>query len=174
VSEQAYWNQIYKTKQPDQVSWYAPHLARSLALIKQVARNKDLRIFDVGSGESTFVDDLLADGYTAVSVLDISEVALSVAQARLGVRIALVNWYVGDVTTMSLPENHVDVWHDRAVFHFLTDPLQKALYVNQVMKSVKPGGYVIVAAFGPYGPPQCSGLDIVRYSPVELQRQFGD
>lgn len=171
---QEHWNHIYQTKQPDQVSWYAPHLDRSLALITKAAPEQSANIIDVGAGESTLVDDLLDKGYTNVSVLDLSEAALSVAKNRLGQRKDLVRWYVGDVTATPLPERYFDVWHDRAVFHFLTEPAQRAAYVSQVMKSVKRGGYVIVATFGPNGPLSCSGLDIVRYSPTELHQQFGD
>jgi len=170
---QQYWDRIYQTKQPDQVSWYAAHLNRSLGLITAAAPDTNARVIDVGAGESTLVDDLLERGYSAVSVLDLSEAALAVTKARLHSRAAQVTWYVGDVTRTALPEGAFDVWHDRAVFHFLVDPADRAAYVAQVMRSVKPGGHVIVATFGPAGPLSCSGLDTVRYSADELHGQFG-
>ncbi|MDB5854771.1 MAG: Methyltransferase type 12, partial [Herminiimonas sp.] len=161
-----HWNRIYETKRPDQLSWYAPHLYRSLSLVEQAAPPKNASIIDVGGGESTLVDDLLDHGYSDVSVLDISEAALCVARSRLGARSAAVKWIAGDITSIPLPANGFGVWHDRAVFHFLTDPEQRAAYVRQVKSAVRPGGHVIVATFGLDGPLQCSGLDVVRYGPT--------
>lgn len=168
-----HWNQVYITKAPTEVSWYAPHLERSLELVVQSTPDKDAHIIDIGGGEATLVDDLLDLGYTRVKVLDISEAALAVAQNRLGSRKSTVDWIAGDILSVKLPENTYHVWHDRAVFHFLTDPIQRAIYVQQVKKSMKSGGYVIVATFGPHGPLQCSGLDVVRYDANELHAQFG-
>lgn len=168
-----HWNHVYRTKQPDEVSWYAPHLERSLNLVKQAAPNKDAYIIDIGGGEATLVDDLVNQGYRHVSVLDISEAALKVAQNRLQDRRSAVNWITGDITNIELPVSTFDVWHDRAVFHFLTDQRQRLAYVEQVKKAVKHGGHVIVATFGPNGPLQCSGLDVVRYDANELHAQFG-
>ncbi|MDQ9172458.1 class I SAM-dependent methyltransferase [Oxalobacteraceae bacterium R-40] len=168
-----HWNRVYRTKQPDEVSWYAPHLERSLNLVMQAAPNKDAYIIDIGGGEATLVDDLVNQGYRHVSVLDISEAALKVAQNRLQDRRSAVNWITGDITNIELPVSTFDVWHDRAVFHFLTDQRQRAAYVEQVKKAVKHGGHVIVATFGPNGPLQCSGLDVVRYDANELHAQFG-
>ncbi|MDQ9172437.1 class I SAM-dependent methyltransferase [Oxalobacteraceae bacterium R-40] len=173
MSIKEHWNRVYGTKKPDQVSWFAPHLDRSLSLITQAAPNKGAAIIDVGGGEATLVDDLLDRGYTNVSVLDISDTALRVAQDRLGERKSLVKWIAGDITSISLPENVFDVWHDRAVFHFLTEPSQRAAYVEQVRKSLKHGGHVIIATFGPKGPLHCSGLDVVRYDTDALHAQFG-
>jgi SAM-dependent methyltransferase len=173
MSATEHWDHIYQTKRAEEVSWYAPHLNRSLSFIAEAAPDKSARIIDVGGGESTLVDDLLDQGYTAVSVLDISPAALSAVQARLGARKSAVNWLVGDAAAVALPEQHFDVWHDRAVFHFLTEPGQRAAYVAQVKKSVKHGGHVIVATFGPNGPLKCSGLDVVRYSHDALHAQFG-
>jgi len=167
-----HWNNVYKTKQPDQVSWYAPHLSRSLDLIRTGATDMNSSIIDVGTGESTLVDDLLASGYHNVSALDLSEVALASIKQRLKAH-QTVSWYVGDITAITLPEAEFDVWHDRAVFHFLTNAADRQAYVSQVLRSVKAGGHVIVATFGPSGPLSCSGLETVRYDADQLHAQFG-
>ena len=167
------WDQVYRTRRPNEVSWYQPHLKVSLQLIEDAAGDRDSAIIDVGGGESTLVDDLSAMGYRNVSVLDVSSIALDVARARLQTRAADVNWLFGDVTTFSFDAHAYDVWHDRAVFHFLTEAEAREAYVRQVARAVKPGGHVIVAAFGPEGPTKCSGLDVVRYDPHALHDKFG-
>jgi 2-polyprenyl-3-methyl-5-hydroxy-6-metoxy-1,4-benzoquinol methylase len=154
------------------VSWYAPHLERSLELIGRATRDRNAAIIDVGGGESTLVDDLLADGYEHITVLDISATAIEVAKERLGPQASKVEWLTGDVTRIQLPAQNYDVWHDRAVFHFLTDPSERARYVALVQRSVKPGGHVIVATFGPQGPVKCSGLDVHRYDSESLHSEF--
>ncbi len=169
-----HWEKVYQGKRPSEVSWYRPHLEVSLGLIVGAAPNRDAQIIDVGGGESTLVDDVLARGYRNVSVLDISSTALHVAQGRLGADADKVSWLCGDVTTHAFARHRYDVWHDRAVFHFLTDSEDRAAYVRQVAHAVKPGGHVIVAAFGPEGPTRCSGLDIVRYDPDALHGEFGN
>lgn len=168
-----HWETVYQTKAPDAVSWYAPHLDTSLRLIERAAPDKDAAIIDVGGGEATLVDDLLAHGYSRISVLDISQAAVDVARRRLGRDAARVDWRVADVTQADLPAQYYDVWHDRAVFHFLTDPQQRIAYVRQVARAVKRGGHVIVATFGPQGPEKCSGLQVVRYDSSSLHEQFG-
>lgn len=170
---QAHWEKVYRTKAADAVSWYRPHLEKSLALIGRAAGNHSAAIIDVGGGESTLVDDLLAAGYRDVTVLDISARAIEVAKNRLGGNAERVTWLAADITEVELPEHRYDVWHDRAVFHFLTEPRQRAAYVRQVARSVKPGGHVIVATFGPEGPQKCSGLDVVRYDADALHDEFG-
>jgi 2-polyprenyl-3-methyl-5-hydroxy-6-metoxy-1,4-benzoquinol methylase len=167
-----HWEGVYSNKASDEVSWFQPHAASSLRLIESVA-DKDAKVIDVGGGASTLVDDLLDAGYRDVTVLDLAESALATSRKRLGERAQAVQWIAADVTRASLPAAQYDVWHDRAVFHFLTDPVDRGLYVEQVLKSVKPGGHVIVAAFGPDGPLQCSGLDVVRYAPDTLHAEFG-
>jgi len=174
VEIKTHWDHVYQSRPSDAVSWYQPHAWRSLELIREVAPRCDASILDVGAGASTLVDDLLDAGMTSVSVLDISDSALQVARERLGHRARQVRWIDGDITTVALEPGSVDVWHDRAVFHFLTEPAQRAAYVRQVRRAVRPGGHVIVAAFGPNGPLQCSGLPVVRYGPGELHAQFGD
>ncbi len=167
-----HWERVYSDKAASQVSWFQPHAVSSLRLIAGCA-DKDARIIDVGGGASVLADDLLDAGYRNLTVLDLAESALAASRARLGARAAAVQWIAADVTRADLPAAHYDVWHDRAVFHFLTAPADRARYVAQVLKSVKPGGHVIVAAFGPGGPLQCSGLDVVRYAPVALHAEFG-
>lgn len=169
----AHWENVYRTKQPHEVSWYRPHLDTSLALIDAAVPDRDARIVDVGGGASTLVDDLLARGYRNVTVLDVSSAALEVAKARLGSRAADVDWRCGDVRTAPLPPNAYDLWHDRAVFHFLTRAEDRAAYVRQVRRCMKAGGHVVIATFGPDGPMQCSGLDVVRYTSDALQGEFG-
>ena len=170
---QSHWERIYQTKKASQLSWYRTHLERSLELITSAARSRKASIIDVGGGESTLVDDLLERGYQNISVLDISQTAIDVTRKRLSERAGLVSWLVGDVTTMKLSSGRYDVWHDRAVFHFLTKNADRVAYVRQVRDAVKTGGHVIVASFGPSGPLKCSGLDVVRYDAETLHREFG-
>lgn len=169
----SHWERVYQTKRPDEVSWYRAHLETSLALIEEAAPGRGARIIDIGGGESTLVDDLVGQGYRNVSVLDLSSTALDVAKERMGAKVGSVDWLCGDVTTFALTKHRYDVWHDRAVFHFLTQAMDRAAYVRQVAHAVKPGGHVIVATFGPEGPTKCSGLDVVRYDPDALHDEFG-
>ncbi len=173
MNAEAHWNRVYSTKAPNALSWYRPHLEMSLALIERASGGCSASVIDVGAGESTLVDDLVARAYRNVTVLDISQIALEVAKKRLGSAAEHVHWMQGDVTQISLPRHSVDVWHDRAVFHFLTAPEHRAAYVRTVLHAVRPGGYVIVSAFGPDGPKKCSGLDVVRYDAQTLHGEFG-
>ena len=174
---QTHWEEIYKEKATDAVSWYRPHLEVSLALIEQVASGRfagrSASIIDVGGGESTLVDDLLARGYGDITVLDISQTAIDANRKRLGKASERVRWLVADVTRFDLEPSAYDVWHDRAVFHFLTATSDRVAYVRQVARAVKHGGHVIVSTFGPKGPTKCSGLDVVRYDAESLHREFG-
>ena len=173
VDLKSHWEKIYRTKQPNEVSWYRPHLDVSLRLIEEAAPDRDAQIIDVGGGESTLADDLQARKYRGLSILDVSSTALAVAKERLGDKADKVNWLCGDVMTFAFARHHYDVWHDRAVFHFLTDSKDRAAYVRQVAHAVKPGGHVIIATFGPEGPTTCSGLNVVRYDPGALHDEFG-
>ena len=173
MDSKQHWEKVYATKAPEAVSWFAPHLETSLNLIHQATQNKNAAIIDIGGGEATLVDDLLAEGYQDVSVLDISQNAIDVARARIGEKSEQVRWYCADITSATLPQHAFDVWHDRAVFHFLTEDAQRLKYVEQVMRSVKHGGHVIISTFGPEGPEKCSGLDVVRYDASGLHGQFG-
>jgi 2-polyprenyl-3-methyl-5-hydroxy-6-metoxy-1,4-benzoquinol methylase len=168
-----HWEHVYATKKPTEVSWYRQHLDTSLRLIEKANPDRSARIIDVGGGESTLVDDLLTLGCRDVTVLDLSETAIQVAKERLGPGAGRVKWLHGDVTNYALEPNTFDVWHDRAVFHFLTRGSDRLAYVRQVARSVRLGGHVIVATFGPEGPTQCSGLDVVRYDPERLHDTFG-
>jgi 2-polyprenyl-3-methyl-5-hydroxy-6-metoxy-1,4-benzoquinol methylase len=168
-----HWEKIYTTKASDQVSWYRPHLETSLALIKRSASDRGASIIDVGGGESTLVDDLLAEGFQNITVLDVSQAAIDVNKSRLRERAAGIHWIVADITRVEFEPKAYDVWHDRAVFHSLTAQEQRATYVRQVARAVKPGGHVIVSTFGPEGPTKCSGLDVVRYDAESLHDEFG-
>jgi 2-polyprenyl-3-methyl-5-hydroxy-6-metoxy-1,4-benzoquinol methylase len=139
TAKQQHWEKVYASKSATGVSWYAPHLVHSLELIERAAPDRDARILDVGGGASTLVDDLLDRGYRSLTVLDLSEEALQVAKERLGARASNVVWLPADVTTAELPAAHYDVWHDRAVFHFLTDGADRRRYVENVMRAVRPG-----------------------------------
>jgi SAM-dependent methyltransferase len=161
-------------KAPDQVSWFRPHLKTSLSFIERSALSRSARVIDVGGGESTLVDDLLARGFGNLTVLDISQTAIDVTKARLDVLADRVTWLLADVTTTDLPSNAYDIWHDRAVFHFLTTSPDRAYYVERVKQSVRTGGYVIIGAFGPEGPTKCSGLDVQRYDTDSLHGEFGN
>lgn len=173
MNPKTHWEIVYESKAADSVSWYQPHADRSLALIRRITAGRACSIIDVGAGASTLADDLLADGRIDLSLLDLSEAAFAVVRQRLGTQSERVNWWVGDVTQVSLPPRAYDIWHDRAVFHFLTTAAQRRAYVEQVRRTVKPGGHVIVAAFGPNGPLQCSGLPVMRYAAEELHAEFG-
>lgn len=173
MNSRTHWDHVYRTKSGDEVSWYRPHLERSLAFIESVAPDRAAAIIDVGGGESTLVDDLVARGYRDLTVLDIAPAAIAVARARLGAAADRVTWLQAGIVAADLPERRFDLWHDRAVFHFLTDPAQRAAYVRQVLHAVRPGGHVVVATFGPAGPDQCSGLPVMHYDAPSLHREFG-
>jgi len=134
----------------------------------------DAPIIDVGGGASTLVDGLIEAGYREVTVLDIAGASLAIARNRLGKRAVDVAWAEANILTATLPWSRYAVWHDRAVFHFLTDPSDRARYVEKTRESVRPGGHVIVASFAPDGPTQCSGLEVMRYSPDTMHAQFGE
>ncbi len=169
-----HWEKIYTSKASDAVSWFQPHADRSLNLILGTGVDRDAAIIDVGGGASTLVDDLLENGYANLSVLDLSAAALETARKRLGAKADEVRWIEADVIRANLPANYFDVWHDRAVFHFLTTPEERAAYVRAVFDSVKPGGHVIVSTFADDGPDQCSGLPVMRYSADGLHDEFGE
>lgn len=168
-----HWDKVYTTKETDAVSWFQPHADLSVGLIKGTGVGLDAAIIDVGGGTSTLVDDLLAMGYNNLWVLDLSAAALAAAKKRLGVRAYEVQWVEADITNAHLPDHQFNVWHDRAVFHFLTTTAGRDAYVQAVFRSVKPGGHVIVATFAEDGPDQCSGLPVMRYRPDELHAEFG-
>jgi len=173
-SSRNHWDQVYQSKPFDAVSWYAPHLSESLRLIERLCPERTAAIVDIGGGESTLVDDLLARGYRNLTVLDISPKAIEFTRQRLGDKAAEVDWRVGDITEHDFGGRRFDLWHDRAVFHFLTDEAARRRYVDLVQRCVNPGGHVVMATFGPQGPLKCSGLDVVRYDDQQLHGQFGE
>lgn len=173
MDSETHWEKIYKEKAPDAVSWYRAHLETSLALIEKAAASRSASIIDVGGGESTLVDDLLARGYQNITVLDISQTAIDANKQRLAKASDLVHWLVADMTKIELDPWAYDVWHDRAVFHFLTSDSDRVAYVRQIARGVRHGGHVIVSTFGPEGPTKCSGLNVVRYDAESLHREFG-
>jgi SAM-dependent methyltransferase len=170
----AHWSHIYQSKPVTQVSWYQTRPQVSLDFIRETGVDHSAQIIDVGAGASTLVDHLLDEGFHKVTLLDLSGEALEVARERLGARGDSITWIEGDVTRVELPEHAFDLWHDRAVFHFLTDPAVRERYVAQARRAVKVGGYVIVATFALDGPTQCSGLDVARYDADSLHAAFGD
>jgi 2-polyprenyl-3-methyl-5-hydroxy-6-metoxy-1,4-benzoquinol methylase len=167
-----HWEGVYATKSADAVSWYAPHLVRSLAMIQAVA-DPSSEIIDVGGGASTLVDELLNLGYSRISVLDVANASLEIARRRLGGRADAVTWITADVTDARLPAERYDVWHDRAVFHFLTEPADRNTYTEIASRSIKPAGHLILATFSLQGPTRCSGLDVVRYNAETLGQEIG-
>jgi 2-polyprenyl-3-methyl-5-hydroxy-6-metoxy-1,4-benzoquinol methylase len=168
-----HWERIYSTKSPDSVSWFQERAEQSLRIIRETGSPRSVAVIDVGGGASVLVEDLLNDGYSDITVLDLSAAALDTARKRLDQRAKEIKWIEADITNADLPYHAYDIWHDRAVFHFLTSTEQRRAYVDAVMRSVKPGGHVIVATFAEDGPMQCSGLPIVRYSAGELHAEFG-
>lgn len=170
---QDHWQHIYQTKSPVETSWFEPRLQTSLDWISEAAPDRSASIIDVGGGESTLSDDLLAMHYRSLTVLDISEAAITKSRNRFGAAAEKINWLVGNVIEVALPPRAYDIWHDRAVFHFLTEPDQRLAYVRQLSSSLKTGGHVVIATFGPQGPEKCSGLVTMRYNAESLQRELG-
>lgn len=168
-----HWENVYSTKVPEAVGWYAPHLQTSLALINGTGVRKEARIIDVGGGASTLVDDLLDAGFAHITILDLAKVALAQMRSRLAERAAKVQWIEGDITNIDIPPGYYDVWHDRAVFHFLIEDESRKRYVNQMRRALKGGGHIIIATFAPEAPPKCSSLDVMRYSLEQLHRELG-
>jgi 2-polyprenyl-3-methyl-5-hydroxy-6-metoxy-1,4-benzoquinol methylase len=174
MNSKSHWESVYGTRGTTSLSWYQPHPRRSLDLIDRTAVAKTARILDVGGGDSLLVDELVSSGYTDITVVDLSIAALDRARARLGrTASARVTWLEGDILDVHMPGEPFDVWHDRAVFHFLTSAKERGSYIERVERSVRPGGHVIVATFAEDGPTRCSGLPVVRYSATELHGTFG-
>ena len=169
---ETHWQNVYRTKRADSVSWYQPHLRLSLQLLMEAGLTASSRLIDVGGGASTLVDDLLERGLCDVSVLDVSDEALSLARRRLGERGKLVRWYVGDVLELALPPEGFDFWHDRAVLHFLSDPEDAARYVQIAARTLTAGGHAVIAGFAPEGPERCSGLQVARRSAEDIAALF--
>lgn len=168
----AHWEQIYTSKPPQEVSWYQAEPRVSLDLIGASGAAPDASLIDVGGGASTLVDHLLGSGYVHIAVLDISARALALARRRLGSAADSVEWYEADITRF-VPPRRFALWHDRAVFHFLTDPADRRRYLETLRHALHPDGQVIIAAFAPGGPAKCSGLDVVHYDAPRLAAELG-
>jgi SAM-dependent methyltransferase len=174
MSRKAHWEQVWTTKPSTEVSWYQPDPTTSLALLREVGTTATTQILDVGGGDSRLVDAVLAQGLGRMTVLDISGAALARARARLGAAADAVTWLEADVTAVQLPPASVDVWHDRAVFHFLTDPADRARYAATATAAIRPGGMMLISTFALDGPTKCSGLEVERYAPEGLAEAMGE
>lgn len=170
---QAHWENVYRSRPADAVSWFRPHLDLSLALLQQAGLEPGSRLIDIGGGASTLVDDLLARGLQDITVLDLSPAALAVARERLGPRAAAVRWLAADVLDAPLPAAGYDLWHDRAVLHFLTDAAAAARYAGQAARAIRRGGHAVIGGFAPDGPERCSGLAVARRSPGDIAALMG-
>jgi SAM-dependent methyltransferase len=171
--DRAHWENVYSAKPADGVSWYEPHPERSLELIKETGVSHDAGILDVGGGASKLAAELLGAGYTDVSVADISQAALARAKAALGSDAVRAAWVQADVRTHDFGRVY-DLWHDRAVLHFMVSAADREGYLEVLRRTMRPGGHLLIATFGPQGPEQCSGLPVRRYSAQELQRVLGE
>jgi ubiquinone/menaquinone biosynthesis C-methylase UbiE len=174
VDPKQHWEHIYTTKRATEVSWFQTEPRISLAFIRRTSPDLRTVVADVGGGASTLVDELLQSGYQNITVLDISAAALAQARDRLGDAAKNVHWVVASVLDAVLPQAGVDFWHDRAVFHFLADPGDRARYIGQVRRALRFGGHILVATFAEDGPQKCSGLEVSRYSESALMAQFGE
>ncbi len=173
MSQKDHWERVYSTRETEKLGWYAPRLQSSTRWIEELGLAADAPIIDVGGGASTLVDDLLDTGYQSITVFDIAEKALFSVQARLGEKAEGVTWRSGDITSVELPEDYYELWHDRAAFHFLTTALQQRKYRENVLRALKPRGHLIIGTFAPEAHPRCSGLPVQRYSPQQLENTLG-
>ena len=173
MNQKDHWQQVYSTKLPEKLGWYKPHLQTSLSWIKELSLAAEAPIIDVGGGASTLVDDLLGAGCRSITVLDISETALCSVRERLGKKANMVTWLNGDITSVVLPSHHYELWHDRAVFHFLTELDQQRKYRENLLKALKPHGHLIIGTFALEAPPKCSGLPVQRYNLEQLKDTLG-
>ena len=167
-----HWNGVYTTKGETEVSWYQLHPEPSLTYIKSAAPNPSASVLDVGGGTSTLVDELLDQGYSDLTVLDVSESALARSKARLGLQASKISWIVADITTWR-PQRTWQVWHDRAVFHFLTALADQDAYISSLTRATVPGSKVVISCFALDGTERCSGLPVQRYSPAMLAARIG-
>ncbi len=172
MDRQKHWEQVYSNKSPLEVSWFQADPAMSLGLIQSTGIEKTAAIIDVGGGASRLVDFLLSHGFTNVSVLDISSQAIEHAHTRLGEKATEVDWLVDDITAFNAAHKY-DLWHDRAVFHFLTDANDRQKYVANMTAALAKGSHVIIATFAIGGPDKCSGLEIVQYDEAKIQNELG-
>jgi SAM-dependent methyltransferase len=172
MAEASYWDDIYKSRAPDDVGWYEPDPVLSRTLVGELISAGATSVIDVGGGASSLVDYLLGSGVKRITVLDVSGAGLEIAKRRLGERANLVEWIVGDVTAAD-DVGQFDVWHDRAVFHFLTEDASRRRYVRLAERTVRPGGTAVMATFASDGPERCSGLAVRRYGARQLASECG-
>ena len=168
-----HWDQVYRTKPVDQTSWFCPHLAHSLEAIDALRLPTDAHIIDIGAGASSLIADLLTRGFRNLTALDIAPTAIELARASTPNCPDSVRWITGDVRTADLPPATFDLWHDRAAFHFLTDPAHRAAYIDQAARALRPGAHILIATFAPDGPAKCSGLEVARLSPEGIATALG-
>jgi trans-aconitate methyltransferase len=173
ATRQQHWDEVWRDRAPDDVSWFQAEPSRAARLVEEVCPERDAPVLDVGGGASRLVDLLLDRGYTDLTVLDLAADALAHARQRLADRAGAVRWITADVTTHRV-DRPVAVWHDRAVFHFLTDEPDRRAYVDRLATTVRPGGHAIIATFAADGPEQCSGLPVRRHDPDDLAGAVGD
>jgi SAM-dependent methyltransferase len=174
MDRKQHWEHVYTSKTADSVSWFQPRAGMSLQLIHDTGLGKDAAIIDVGGGASNLVDALLAEGYSDLTVLDLSAAAIEVSRQRLGVPAKTVQWVVADITRAEFSKDRFDLWHDRATFHFLTKPAERQAYIVRLMHALRSGGHLILATFAEDGPEKCSGLPVMRYSPKALGMELGN
>jgi len=167
-----HWRIVYETKQPNEVSWYQPVPAASLAALERAGADPSMSLVDVGGGAASLVDALLDRGWRDLTIVDIAEPALAASRARLGPRAALVRWEAVDIREWR-PRRAFDIWHDRAVFHFLTEAADRAAYTRTLIAATQPGSSVILATFAVDGPEKCSGLAVRRYDAASLAAELG-
>ncbi len=173
MSRKNHWDRVYRNRDETEVSWFQSQPTVSLRLIDAASLDQDTRIIDVGGGVSRLVDHLLERGYRHLGVLDMSPFALELARARLGPRAEGVEWFATDIAEFRSPHPW-DLWHDRAVFHFLTDEGDRDAYREALLGALAPSGQVVIGTFGPEGPQKCSGLDVRRYDAERLGQTLGD
>jgi cyclopropane fatty-acyl-phospholipid synthase-like methyltransferase len=166
-STKEHWDTIYNKKESDEVSWFQEKPLSSLKLVTNLKLNKNASIIDVGGGDSLLVDYLLAEGYTNLTVLDISEKAIHRAKERLGHRAKEVQWIVANILDFK-PAKGFDLWHDRAAFHFLTDEQEISSYIETAQKNMNPNGVLVIGTFSKEGPKKCSGIEIKQYSETTM------
>lgn len=173
MNREAHWDAVFSRKSPGQLTWYQAEPEVSLSLIRKTGVGPEARILDVGCGTSSLLGRLLDEGYRSLSGLDVSGKALALARSLLAKRGSQVAWHQADLTRFDPPTTW-DLWHDRAVFHFLTDPGDQEAYRNALERALAPKGHVIIGGFAPDGPTKCSGLDVVRHSRESLAAVLGD
>jgi hypothetical protein len=172
MDRKTHWESLYRTTSSTDVSWYQAEPTRSLELLRETYAGPATAIIDIGGGDSTLVDAVVRSGLGRMTVLDISNAALTRARVRLGERAREVTWIEADVTCAELPPQAFDVWHDRAVYHFLTEPADQVRYQEAAAATVRRGGTLLVATFASEGPTHCSGLSVARSSIGDLARDF--